>query len=162
MGNRVAKLAIPVFLLFVGGVLILMLLKTGLFDPFGSNKGRRERIAMGQTIYERNCASCHGKNLEGQADWQTPLSTGKLPAPPHDETGHSWHHPDAMLTGVTKRGIVPYVTPDYQSDMPVFEGILSDDEIGKLWDYVKSTWPERERAYQEQMTRQSLQQGLQQ
>ena len=159
MDNRVAGLGIATFLLVVGGALTLILLKAGPGVPFGSSKDRQERSAVGRTIYARHCASCHGKNLEGQPDWQTPLSSGKLPAPPHDKTGHSWHHPDAMLTGITKRGIIPYVAPDYQSDMPAFEGKLSDDEIGSLWDHIKSTWSERERAYQEQMTRQSLQQG---
>lgn len=159
MDIRVSRLGIAAFILTLGGALVLLLLKTGPFDPFWSSKDRQERIAVGRAVYERSCASCHGKNLEGQPDWQTPLSSGRLPAPPHDKTGHSWHHPDAMLTGITKRGIVPYVTPDYLSDMPAFEGKLSDEEIGNLWVYIKSTWPERERVYQEQITRQSLQQG---
>ena len=159
MDNRVARLGFAGILLVMGGALTLFLLNTGPVDPFGASKTRQEQIAAGRKTYEKSCSSCHGKNLEGQPDWQTPLTSGKLPAPPHDKAGHSWHHPDAMLTGITKRGIIPYVTPDYQSDMPAFEGKLSDDEIGSLWDYIKSTWPERERAYQEQMTRQSLQQG---
>ena len=162
MDNRVARLGTAAFFLAMGGALVLLLLKTGPVDKFWFGKDRQEQITVGRIIYERNCSSCHGKNLEGQPDWQTPLSTGKLPAPPHDKTGHSWHHPDAMLTGITKRGIVPYVTPGYQSDMPAFEGKLSDEEIGNLWVYVKSTWPERERAYQEQITRQSLQKGTMQ
>ena len=159
MDNCVARLGTAAFFLVMGGALVLLLLRTGPVDQFWFGKDRQEQITVGRIIYERNCASCHGKNLEGQPDWQKPLSTGRLPSPPHDKTGHSWHHPDVMLTGITKRGIVPYVTPDYQSDMPAFEGKLSDEEIGNLWDYIKSTWPERERNYQEQMTRQSLQQG---
>src|SRR3989442_9531102 len=43
---------------------------------------------------------------------------------------HTWHHPDNVLFGITKRGLVPpYAPPDYQSDMPGFGGKLSDDEI---------------------------------
>jgi mono/diheme cytochrome c family protein len=159
MGDRAARLGIAILFLAVGGALTVILLKMGPVDLFGSSNTGQERIAAGRALYERNCASCHGKNLEGQPDWQTPLPSGKLPAPPHDKSGHSWHHPDAILVGITKRGMVPYATPGYRSDMPAFEGILSDDEIDKLWEYIKSTWPERERTYQEQMTRQSLQQG---
>ena len=46
-------------------------------------------IAQGETLYVQSCASCHGANLEGQPDWRTPDATGRLPAPPHDETGHT-------------------------------------------------------------------------
>ena len=43
----------------------------------------------GAQLYAENCASCHGANLEGQADWRSPGPDGRLPAPPHDETGHT-------------------------------------------------------------------------
>ncbi|MCW5719495.1 MAG: cytochrome c, partial [Bauldia sp.] len=54
-------------------------------------------LRAGQTLYLANCASCHGVDLEGQPNWQTPLADGRFPAPPHDETGHTWHHSDAQL-----------------------------------------------------------------
>lgn len=139
--------------LLVAGALVLLLLKSGVFGPDSSGR----QIAAGLVLYEKNCASCHGRNLEGQPNWQTLLPSGKLPAPPHDRTGHSWHHSDSILAGITKRGVVPYVTPDYQSDMPAFEGKLSDEEIRNVWDYIKSTWPERERNYQTRITQQSEQ-----
>jgi len=43
-------------------------------------------VALGQTIYTDNCAACHGANLEGESNWRSPGSDGRLPAPPHDET----------------------------------------------------------------------------
>ena len=52
----------------------------------------------GRALYEQHCAACHGANLEGQPDWRSPDESGLYPAPPHDETGHTWHHDDAMLT----------------------------------------------------------------
>ena len=30
------------------------------------------------------------------------LARWQFPAPPHDASGHTWHHPDAMLFKVTK------------------------------------------------------------
>ena len=137
----------------MAGALVLLLVKSGILVQGRSGR----QIAAGRVLYEKNCASCHGKNLEGQPNWQTLPPSGKLPAPPHDQTGHSWHHSDSMLAGITKRGMVPYVTPDYQSDMPAFEGKLSDEEIRNVWDYIKSTWPERERNYQARITQQSQQ-----
>ncbi len=78
-----------------------------------------------------------------------------MPAPPHDATGHSWHHGDEVLSGVTKRGLKPYAGENYESDMPAFEGILTDEQIAAIWTYIKSTWPEREREYQARITNQS-------
>ena len=62
-------------------------------------------IALGQRLYAENCATCHGADLEGQPDWQTPLANGRYPAPPHDETGHTWHHADALLERIIRDAI---------------------------------------------------------
>jgi mono/diheme cytochrome c family protein len=69
------------------------------------------------------------------------LANGRLPAPRHDTSGHSWHHPDEILFGITKNGMTPYASADYQSDMPAFAGILGDDEIAAVIAYIKSQWP---------------------
>jgi mono/diheme cytochrome c family protein len=113
---------------------------------------RRSRLALGEQVYAEQCASCHGDNLEGQPDWQTPAPSGRLPAPPHDASGHTWHHSDEALFLITKDGMAALV-PDYESDMPPFGEILSDAEITAVLDFIKSTWPERERAYQEEQNR---------
>ena len=62
-------------------------------------------VSLGKQVYAQNCASCHGVALEGQANWQQRDADGYLPAPPHDETGHTWHHPDSYLFLLTKYGI---------------------------------------------------------
>ncbi|RKF15339.1 cytochrome c [Roseovarius spongiae] len=108
-------------------------------------------IASGQEVYAANCASCHGAELEGQPDWRRRLDNGRMPAPPHDASGHTWHHADRQLFTITKHGIGA-VVPGYESDMPAFEGILSDAEITAVLAYIKSSWPERERAFQAEVT----------
>ncbi|MEQ5825761.1 cytochrome c [Sulfitobacter sp. NFXS29] len=110
-----------------------------------------EMLDQGADLYAGNCASCHGADLEGQPDWRRRLDNGRMPAPPHDETGHTWHHADQQLFDITKNGLAS-VVPGYESDMPVFEGILSDAEITAILGYIKSTWPERERNYQAEIT----------
>ncbi|MFG6528856.1 MULTISPECIES: c-type cytochrome [unclassified Sulfitobacter] len=110
-----------------------------------------EMLDQGADLYAENCASCHGADLEGQPDWRRRLDNGRIPAPPHDETGHTWHHADQQLFDITKNGLAS-VVPGYESDMPVFEGILSDAEITAILGYIKSTWPERERNYQAEIT----------
>lgn len=98
-------------------------------------------IAAGQSLYDQNCASCHGTNLEGQPDWRSPGEDGKMPAPPHDETGHTWHHPTAQLFAITKYGSEAMVGGGYRSNMGAYEDILSDAEILAVLAYIKSTWP---------------------
>lgn len=110
-----------------------------------------DQIALGKGIYAESCASCHGESLEGQADWRRRLETGRMPAPPHDESGHTWHHSDQELFTITKLG-VGAVVAGYESDMPAFEGILSDDEIAAVLAFIKSTWPERQRAFHAEVT----------
>lgn len=116
--------------------------------PAGGQEAAEARIARGRSLYASHCAMCHGKNLEGQPDWQTRLPTGRLPAPPHDASGHTWHHPDSVLIGITRDGLKPYAGADYESDMPAFAGILNDEEIEAVIAFIRSTWPEREREYQ--------------
>ena len=100
-------------------------------------------VSQGKALYLQHCASCHGASLEGQPNWRTRMPNGRLPAPPHDESGHTWHHADAVLVDITKNGLVPGKTApdDYQSDMPAFGALLSDAEIGAVLAYIKSTWP---------------------
>lgn len=99
------------------------------------------QLALGAKIYAQNCADCHGAKLEGQPNWREGLPNGRLPAPPHDDTGHTWHHPEAVLFEITKRGLVPPNAPaGYESDMPAFEGRLSDDEIRAVLAFIASRW----------------------
>lgn len=99
------------------------------------------RVALGQKVYAQHCASCHGAQLEGQPNWRQRLPNGRLPAPPHDESGHTWHHPDDVLFGIVKKGPVPPYAPlGYESDMPAFAGKLSDGEIWAVLAFINSHW----------------------
>lgn len=108
----------------------------------------------GAALYQQHCASCHGAQLQGQPDWRRPGPDGRLPAPPHDATGHTWHHGDDILFRITRDGTATVVGGGYESDMPGFGDSLRDAEIRAILDYIKSTWPERERAYQRERTQQ--------
>ena len=98
-------------------------------------------LALGQRVYAAHCASCHGVHGEGQPRWREPGPDGLLPAPPHDASGHTWHHPGDVLFGIVKEGVQKYAPPGYQSDMPAYAGVLSDEQILAVLSYVKSTWP---------------------
>jgi mono/diheme cytochrome c family protein len=106
-----------------------------------SGCGAKEDVALGGKLYLEHCAACHGARLEGQPDWQKKLPNGRFPAPPHDDSGHTWHHPDEVLLAITKHGLVPpYAPAGYESDMPAFAGKLSDDEIRAVLAYIGSHW----------------------
>jgi len=107
------------------------------------------QVGRGEIVYRAHCAVCHGANLEGQPNWRLRKPDGRLPAPPHDASGHSWHHPDEHLFALTKQGIVPPLAPQgYDSDMPGFAANLSDAEIWAVLAYIKSRWPPEIRARQ--------------
>jgi mono/diheme cytochrome c family protein len=116
------------------------------------------QVAFGRTVYAAQCARCHGANLEGQPNWKERQVNGRLPAPPHDASGHTWHHPDADLFGIAKHGLTPYAPPGYQSDMPAFDGVLSDNQIAAVLAYIKSTWPADIRERQARINAQAAQQ----
>ena len=114
-------------------------------------------ITAGRDLYRDFCAACHGVNLEGAPDWQTPGPDGQLPPPPHDETGHTWHHGDAFLFDYVKRGgqaVLDDLGVRFNSGMPPFDGVLEDAEIAAILAFIKSTWPPRARAYQAARTEQ--------
>lgn len=106
----------------------------------------------GRALYGAFCSSCHGADLEGQPDWQSPNPDGTYPAPPHSAEGHTWHHGDAMLLDVVRRGGAAALADlgvEFDSAMPAFGDVLSDAEIVAILGYIASTWPEDIRAAQE-------------
>ena len=111
-----------------------------------------QTIQLGHSLYATNCASCHGASLQGQPDWKHRLASGRMPAPPHDVTGHTWHHSDRDLFDLTKLGVAAVMGDGYESDMPAFGGKLSDDDIKAVLDYIKSTWPPRAQQSQAKIT----------
>jgi mono/diheme cytochrome c family protein len=122
----------------IAGITMVYWQKTG---PAFADASDAALVAQGKTVYADQCASCHGVNLEGQPNWRQRRADGRLPAPPHDETGHTWHHPDAHLFQVTKYGTAAVAGPDYKTDMSAFGEILSDTEIWAVLAFIKSRWP---------------------
>ncbi len=111
-----------------------------------------EAVEAGEAIYGQYCASCHAADLSGQPNWKTPNADGSYPAPPHDASGHTWHHSDQLLTQIVSVGLdVP------GTQMPTFGDQLTDAEIGAVIEYLKSSWGPDERAFQWQVTWQESQ-----
>lgn len=107
---------------------------TGLLTPDDTDV-----VALGQSLYAEHCAACHGAQLEGAPNWQIRDADGLLPAPPHDATGHTWHHDDETLFTLTKYGLAGLMENAPPSGMPIYDGVLSDDEIIAVLSFIKST-----------------------
>ncbi|MFQ3634095.1 c-type cytochrome [Roseiflexus sp.] len=144
--------SIIVFGLVLTGIVLSTILAG---RPSTHNQDDAARIREGRELYVRYCAGCHGVNLEGQPDWRKPLPNGTMPAPPHDASGHTWHHPDSFLFQITKEGGQSVAPQGYISGMPAFGGQLTDNEIWVVLEYIKSMWPSDIRAAQETLNRRS-------
>ena len=157
MSNKHKVNLMPVFLSALG-VLLFGLVIYHLSSP--SNKAEANItlkykdaavLDIGRAVYAENCASCHGAALAGQANWQQRDADGYLPAPPHDETGHTWHHPDSYLFSMTKYGIEEMIGKPYPNNMPAYEDKLTDEEILAVLSYIKSTWSGRTQRQHDQI-----------
>lgn len=114
-------------------------------------------LTQGKTVYLAECAACHGADLEGEPNWRQRNADGSMPAPPHDDRGHTWHHPDGFLFAYTKWGgqaVMTQMGVEGVSAMPAFGDRLSDAEIAAVLAYIKSTWSPRSKAYQQALTEQ--------
>lgn len=113
-----------------------------------------EIVAQGEIVYGQFCSSCHGADLAGEENWQSRDDGGYLPAPPHDETGHTWHHNDELLFGITKFGTQFYAgNAPYKTRMIGYEDLLSDPDIIAVLSYIKSQWPQDIQLRHDQMNK---------
>lgn len=124
-------------------------------DPGSTVKGERfttEQIAQGRIYYEQTCAACHGIDGQGQFP-DAPLepdATGRLGAPPHNETGHTWHHTDELLLRyITEGGLAD---PQNFYPMPRWDSLYDREDAALIIAYIKTMWTEEQRIYQHHMT----------
>ncbi|HEX6384739.1 MAG TPA: c-type cytochrome [Anaerolineae bacterium] len=117
-------------------------------------------VAQGQVIYAEHCASCHGVNLEGEPDWKMQNEDGSFRAPPHDASGHTWHHGDPTLIEAIELGGTRLPgSIGGTSSMPAFADVLTETEVTAVLTFIKSTWPDDIRALQWEQTAREQEQG---
>lgn len=104
-------------------------------------------VARGSILYQQTCAVCHRADRSGNAQWRTPKDDGSYPPPPHDNSGHTWHHPDDVFVSIVLDGV-----PDVPWAMPTFRGKLTEQDVLSVLEYLKSEWGVDERYFQWQVT----------
>lgn len=134
-----------VILTFVGAIIIIDQLNRQSTPTAPTSVSIEER---GKLLYDARCAVCHGANLQGQPNWQRARSDGSYPAPPHDATGHTWHHSDQYFVEVTLYGGAA-VTGVPTNAMPGFAGSLSEADVKAILAYIKTSWSDDIRTKQE-------------
>ena len=105
-----------------------------------------QQVAEGREVYTTYCAECHGIDGEGEYP-DAPLEPGPdglIGAPPHNDSGHTWHHPDDLLIQQIREGRnYPGFKP-----MPGFGATLTDSEIEAVLAFIKMMWTEEQRGIQ--------------
>ena len=129
---------------------ILLLLFSAACQPESQSTAN----SVGERVYVQQCASCHGVNLEGQPDWKIQNEDGSFRAPPHDDSGHTWHHGDPTLLEAIRLGGARFKDLNIggTSNMPAYGEILRDEEITAVLAYIKSNWTQENQGWQEEAT----------
>ena len=95
-------------------------------------------LTEGKVLYDRFCAACHG--IDGEGEQPDPYEPGA--APPHDNTGHTWHHADQQNFGTVWNGL------SFNGTMPGYHDRMTPDEIIAVLAYIKTWWTEDQLATQ--------------
>ena len=94
-------------------------------------------LRLGAQLYSANCQACHG-DQEGRG--------GISEAPTHNETGHTWHHPDVQLKDWVLNGKFP-------GAMPALKDKLTEEEVDAILAYIKTWWTPDQRESQADISR---------
>ena len=111
-------------------------------------KAADDLVVKGEAIYQQYCAACHGAKGEGRPGWEERDALGELPPPPHDPTGHTWKHSDAMLYRIIREGWRDPFNKTKRLTMPAYKDVLSPTEIKAVITYLKTLWKPEQRKIQ--------------
>ncbi|MEX1281129.1 MAG: cytochrome c [Acidimicrobiia bacterium] len=116
----------------LGVAVLLVLALTACGGSAGNDAGTGiepqdpELVALGEELYQANCASCHGVDLRGTDQGPSQLSVVYEPG----------HHGDAAYYLAVRNGVVQHHWPF--GDMPPVEG-LADPEIEAIVAFIRET-----------------------
>jgi len=107
--------------------------------PVEEKSDLSKALARGAKVYATSCRPCHG-DRHGNG------SIGR--AHPHNEMGHTWHHPDAQL----KEWILHGKPGPGISIMPGFN-YLREHDVEAVLAHIKTWWTDEQRESQADISR---------
>ena len=99
---------------------------------FAFSEEEQPILALGERLFQANCASCHGVYGEGHAD-------ENLIAPAVNGSEHAWHHGDEQILGLIQGG---------GRFMPAVGAEWTQEEREAVWIYAKHWWTPEQREFQ--------------
>ena len=113
-----------------------------LFLPFNLYAAERwysdAQAIAGKSVFNTNCAICHGAEAAGTPAWRKPLADGRYPPPPLNGSAHGWHHPLKALRRQINQG-----GEKYGGWMPALGDTLTQQQVDEAIAYVQSLWPDK-------------------
>lgn len=131
--------------------ILLLVAGCGGAGGWGGDARERREAQLGAAVYAAHCALCHGAQGEGSADWRNRRADGRLPPPPHDSTGHTWHHADGLLFRIVSSGTATAIGDTAHRErygMPALSPPLTPAEIRAVLTYLKRRWTKEQRQRQ--------------
>ena len=107
------------------------------FDPNPPRWYEASFAAQGKPLYERNCATCHGPQGQGDPNWRQKNADGSFKPPPLNGTAHTWHHPAGDLMATIMNGSSPGT-----GNMPAWRDILTPKQVASIIAYFQEFWPD--------------------
>lgn len=126
LGRRIMRVVAP--LVGVGAIAWIVYVEHLSSPPGTADPEDATQVALGERVYARHCADCHGADLRGGPS-RVALNAGSPAAARSDES----------LLAIVKQGAGP-LGADGKTPMPAFNLALTDAQMLNALAYVKNRW----------------------
>jgi len=126
LGRRIMRVVAP--LVGVGAIAWIVYVEHLSSPPGTADPDDATQVALGERVYARHCADCHGADLGGGTSG-VPLRAASPAAAKSDES----------LLAIVKQGAGP-PGADGKTPMPAFNLALTDAQMLNALAYVKNRW----------------------
>lgn len=131
------RLSITTALISVS-LMMFLVLNNGIESAFSMDRWYSdEQVKMGDELFGKNCAECHGSEAQGTLDLKNSDREGFVPSPALDGSAHTWHHSFEILKHTIREG-----GAKLGGKMPAVGKNFSDNQLESIVAYFQSKWPD--------------------